>query len=67
MEPKWIPRNENGLADYLSCIIDYDDWGLLNQEIFAHINELWGPHSVDRFASEFHATEEHLLYKQSTQ
>ena len=50
MEPKWIPRDENGLADYLSRIIDYDDWGL-NQEIFAHIDELWGPHSVDRFAS----------------
>ena len=25
---EWIPREENELVDYLSCIIDYDDWSL---------------------------------------
>ena len=25
LEPEWIPRE---IADYLSRIVDYDDWGL---------------------------------------
>ena len=26
IEPEWIPREENKLADYMSRIVDYDDW-----------------------------------------
>ena len=29
MEPEWIPRGQNELADYYSRIIDYDDYMLL--------------------------------------
>ena len=28
IEPEWIPRKNNETADYLSRIIDYDDWSL---------------------------------------
>ena len=28
IEPEWIPREENELADYVSRIVDYDDWSL---------------------------------------
>jgi len=28
IEPEWIPRKENEVADYLSRIVDYDDWSL---------------------------------------
>ena len=28
LEPEWIPRDHNQIADYLSRIVDYDDWGL---------------------------------------
>ena len=28
IEPEWIPRAENEVVDYLSHIIDYDDWSL---------------------------------------
>ena len=52
LEPEWIPRELNARADYLSCIVDYDDW-FLDPEIFAQIDARWGPHTVDRFAS-FH-------------
>ena len=52
LEPEWIPRDLNERADYLSHIIDYDDWQL-NPSAFSELDNCWGPHSVDRFTS-FH-------------
>jgi hypothetical protein len=46
----WIPREQNTQADYLSRIIDIDDWAI-STGFLQFIDELWGPHSVDRFAS----------------
>jgi hypothetical protein len=40
----WIPREQNTQADYLSRIIDIDDWEI-STEICQFIDELWGPHS----------------------
>ena len=54
IEPEWIPRDLNGLADYISKIVDYDDW-MLNPEVVISLDNLWGPHSVDRFASSVNA------------
>jgi len=31
---EWIPRSDNEVADYLSKIVDFDDWGELNEIIF---------------------------------
>ena len=50
LEPEWVPREENQLADYLSRIVDFDDW-YLDPNIFAMLDRLWGPHTVDRFAN----------------
>ena len=50
IEPEWIPRTQNEEADALSRIIDYDDWGV-DPLLFARLDSLWGPHSIDRFAS----------------
>ena len=50
LEPEWVPREQNEQADYLSRIIDLNDW-LLNPEIFAQLDAQWGPHTIDRFAS----------------
>ena len=50
LQPEWIPREKNQLADYLSRIIDYDDW-YLDPSMFVRLDNLWGPHSVDRFAN----------------
>ena len=50
IEPEWIPREENEMADYCSRIIDSDDW-MLNPELFSMLDDLWGPHTVDRFAN----------------
>ena len=46
----WIPRKENVKADYISNIVDYEDWQT-TVEFFNFIDEIWGPHTVDRFAS----------------
>lgn len=50
LEPEWIPREENLIADYLSRIVDLDDW-MLNPEVFKQLDLVWGPHTVDRFAN----------------
>jgi len=31
IEPEWIPREQNELADFYSLIVDYDDWRCLTQ------------------------------------
>lgn len=54
VEPEWIPRELNQQANYLSHVIDYDDWQL-NPIIFAELDSLWGPHTVDCFATHYHA------------
>ena len=46
----WIPRSENVIADDISKVFDFDDWGT-SQEFFDFLNEMWGPFTVDRFAS----------------
>lgn len=47
---QWIPRSDNSKADYISKMVDHEDWGI-SCEFFEFIDKLWGPHSVDRFAS----------------
>ena len=54
IEPEWIPKEQNELADYYSRIVDYDDW-MLNPATFSWLNSLWGPHTVDRFANAMNA------------
>jgi len=42
LEPEWIPREDNELADYYSRIVDFDDW-MINPMIFQWLDVLWGP------------------------
>ena len=53
--PEWIPREENSDADYLSKTVDADDWRL-QSDIFDKFNRLWGPFTIDMFASS-HSTQ----------
>eukprot|EP00731_Ephydatia_muelleri_P008531 Em0004g869a len=52
LEPEWIPRAQNELADFISRIVDYDDWQI-SPELFYYLEEAWGPYSLDRFADNF--------------
>jgi len=47
---EWVPRDENALADYYSKVVDSDDWQV-NPTVFKQIDEWWGPHTLDCFAS----------------
>ena len=51
---EWVSRNDNEYADYLSKYRDRSDWRI-NPDLFARIDNRWGPHSVDRFASSHNA------------
>ena len=51
IEPEWLPRASNEQADFLSHIVDPDDWSV-SLPIFQLLNSRWGPHTVDRFADE---------------
>ena len=48
--PEWVPRSLNIDADIISKSVDYDDW-TTTREFFTHLDVVWGPHTVDRFAS----------------
>ena len=50
MEVQWIPRTLNQQADYISRLIDTDDWQI-TEEFFLFLDARWGPHSVDCFAN----------------
>lgn len=46
----WLAGVQNIEADRLSRLSDKYEWAL-NPRIFRHINRVWGPHSIDRFAT----------------
>ena len=54
LEIEWIPRSENARADYLSRVMEIDDWGVAT-EIIHMIQSRWGSLDVDYFASEHNA------------
>ena len=47
---QWIPREQNVRADFISRLIDPDDWQI-TKEFFNQLDNLWGPHTVDCFAN----------------
>ena len=49
LEPEWILREENKKADFISRLVDHDDWKL-NPAVFKELDIKWGPDSIDRFA-----------------
>ncbi|XP_048243125.1 uncharacterized protein LOC125376006 [Haliotis rufescens] len=52
LEIQWIPRSENQKADYISRIVDYDDWGIATH-IFNELERKWGKCDIDRFATHY--------------
>ena len=45
LEVQWIPRTENEKADYISRLIDFDDWQITH-DLFLRLEELWAPCTV---------------------
>lgn len=50
----WLPRDQNSQADFFSKVVDFDDYSL-HDEVFIDLENLWGPHTVDRFACSYNA------------
>ncbi|CAB4032640.1 Hypothetical predicted protein [Paramuricea clavata] len=50
LDIQWIPRTQNTQADYISKFTDYDDWEITT-DTFQQLEALFGPHTVDCFAS----------------
>lgn len=48
--PEWVPRELNKYADQISKNTDFDDW-YTSSNFFRFMDQVWGPHSVDSFAS----------------
>ena len=51
---EWIPRSEKEVADYLSKIVDFDDWSV-KDSYFRAVDSIWGPFTVDCFANSVNA------------
>jgi hypothetical protein len=47
---EWVPREENTLADELSKLLIPDDY-MLSRAVFRRLEDRFGSHSVDLFAS----------------
>lgn len=47
---QWVPREHNQEADAVSKLVDRDDWKV-NPKYFNILDQKWGPHTFDRFAS----------------
>ena len=54
LEVQWVPRTENEKADYISHLLDFDDWQITH-DLFVSLEKLWGPHTVDCFANYYTA------------
>lgn len=54
IEIEWIPRELNEQADYLSRIVDFDDWGIV-KTVFDDLSREWGPYDIDLFACDYNA------------
>ena len=50
LDIQWIPRSELARADFISRLIDIDDWQI-TASCFIELEKLWGKHSVDCFAN----------------
>ena len=49
VDVQWIPRTENQEADAISKMIDRDNWET-TQVLVQYFNDIWGPHTIERFA-----------------
>ena len=47
---EWIPSKSNKEADFQSRVVDLGDWSI-HPNWFRKADSQWGPHSVDRMAS----------------
>jgi hypothetical protein len=47
---EWLPGTQNHIPDWLSRLPEVEEWSTC-KTLFRFLDQLWGPHSIDRFAS----------------
>ena len=47
---QWVSREQNVRVDFISRLIDPDDWQITEQ-CFMELENLWGPHTINSFAN----------------
>ena len=52
LDIQWVPQTQVERADFLSRLIDIDDWQI-TPALLERIELLWGPHSIDCFANHY--------------
>lgn len=52
LQIQWVPRAQMEKADFISRMIDLDDWKITSS-LFESIESLWRPHSIDCFANHY--------------
>ena len=57
---QWIPRELNTQTDFISKIKDCDDWQI-TYDFFQELDAIWGPHTMDCFASYYNANVERFF------
>ena len=50
LQREWIPRSVKQQADFISRLIDIDDWQITNA-VFLFLEDRWRPHSEDCFST----------------
>ena len=51
IKTQYIRGAANVWADNLSHVMDNFDWQMAPRKFIKHFNKVWGPHTIDRFAS----------------
>ena len=62
LEPTWLPREENELADEISKELDTDNWSI-DDETFQYIQKNFGKFTCDRFADNLNYRVKHFNSK----
>ena len=62
LEGQQISRTENEKANYISRLVDFDDWQITH-DLFLSQEELWGPHTVDCFTNYYTAKLPRLFWR----
>ena len=50
LDIEWVPRDRNAMAYFISKLVDFDDWQV-TEDVFKDLDSLWGPQTVDCFAT----------------
>ena len=61
LEVQWIPRTLNQQADYISRLLDTDDWQITD-DLFLSLDARWGPHTVDCFANYYNHKPDYSMH-----